>query len=139
MLVVTTPTEVWGFVSEAKKLGDRRKAVTDDPDNPAKHADLAQSLIDAGQYFPDPEALPSFDRLSLSALANGLVGSEILKIAAEIRALQRAGKSICNLTVGDFSSKEFPVPAELDRQVAALPTGEPRRVRPGRQWAFPPS
>ena len=50
VLLVTTATEVWGFVSEAKKLGDRRKAVEDDPDNPAKHADLAQSLIDAGQY-----------------------------------------------------------------------------------------
>ena len=53
VLVVTTATEVWGFVSEAKKLGDRRKAVEDDPDDPAKHADLAQSLIDAGLY---PEA-----------------------------------------------------------------------------------
>jgi outer membrane protein assembly factor BamB len=50
VLVVTTATEVWGFVSEAKKLGDRRKAANDDADNPAKRADLAQSLIDAGQY-----------------------------------------------------------------------------------------
>jgi hypothetical protein len=48
VLLVTTATEVWGYVSEAKKLADRRKAVNDDPENPAKHADLAQSLIDAG-------------------------------------------------------------------------------------------
>ena len=34
VLVVTTATEVWGYVSEAKKLGDRRKAVDADPDNP---------------------------------------------------------------------------------------------------------
>jgi outer membrane protein assembly factor BamB len=50
VLVVTTATEIWGFVSEAKKLGDRRKAVQDDPADPAKHADVAQSLIDAGQF-----------------------------------------------------------------------------------------
>ncbi|HEX3149800.1 MAG TPA: PQQ-binding-like beta-propeller repeat protein [Gemmataceae bacterium] len=50
VLLVTTATEVWGYVSEAKKLGDRRKAVGDDPNNPAKHADLTQSLIDAGLY-----------------------------------------------------------------------------------------
>jgi outer membrane protein assembly factor BamB len=50
VLVVTTATEIWGFASEANKLGDRRKAVQDDPADPAKHADLAQSLIDAGMF-----------------------------------------------------------------------------------------
>jgi outer membrane protein assembly factor BamB len=49
-LIVTTATEVWGFVSEAKKLGERRKAVGEEPDDPARHADLAQSLIDSGEY-----------------------------------------------------------------------------------------
>ena len=44
VLVVTTATEVWGFVSEAKKLGDRRKAVDADPVDPVKQAELAQSL-----------------------------------------------------------------------------------------------
>ncbi len=50
VLLVTTPTEVWGFVSEAKKLSDRRKAVEQEPGNPARHADLTQSLIDAELY-----------------------------------------------------------------------------------------
>jgi outer membrane protein assembly factor BamB len=50
VLLVSTATEVWGFVSEAKKLGGRRKAVEGDPADPTKHADLARSLIDAGQY-----------------------------------------------------------------------------------------
>ena len=50
VLLVTTATEVWGYVSEAKKLGDRRRAVEDGPDHPVLHADLAQSLIDAGEY-----------------------------------------------------------------------------------------
>jgi aspartate aminotransferase len=46
-------------------------------------------------------------------MARRLIGSEILKIAAEIRELVAAGDKVLNLTVGDFSSKEFPVPAEL--------------------------
>jgi PQQ-like domain len=50
VLLVTTATEVWGFVTEAKKLDDRRKAIEKEPDNPALHAELTQSLIDAGEY-----------------------------------------------------------------------------------------
>ncbi len=61
----------------------------------------------------------------LSQMARGLIGSEILKIAAEIRARQAAGAQICNLTVGDFSSKEFPIPkALLDGTLRALQAGE---------------
>jgi aspartate aminotransferase len=46
-------------------------------------------------------------------MARKLIGSEILKIAAEIRELAASGTQVLNLTVGDFSSKEFPIPAEL--------------------------
>jgi aspartate aminotransferase len=49
----------------------------------------------------------------LSTLARGVIGSEILKIAAEIRALKARGAAICNLTVGDFDPAYFPIPAEL--------------------------
>lgn len=49
VLLVTTATEVWGYVSEAKKLGARQKAVEANPDNPVLNAELAQSLIDAGR------------------------------------------------------------------------------------------
>ena len=49
----------------------------------------------------------------VSRAAESLRASQILRIAAEIRALTSAGKSICNLTVGDFSPREFPAPAEL--------------------------
>src|SRR3954462_12815545 len=49
----------------------------------------------------------------LSSLARGVVGSEILKIAAEIRGLKAKGASICNLTVGDFDPAYFPIPAAL--------------------------
>jgi aspartate aminotransferase len=49
----------------------------------------------------------------LSSLARGVVGSEILRIAAEIRALKARGAAICNLTVGDFDPAIFPIPDEL--------------------------
>lgn len=49
----------------------------------------------------------------LSALARGVIGSEILKIAAEIRGMKAKGTEVCNLTVGDFDPRYFPVPAEL--------------------------
>lgn len=49
----------------------------------------------------------------VSTMAAGLVGSEILKIAADIRELQRTGVEVCNLTVGDFDPKQFPIPDVL--------------------------
>jgi aspartate aminotransferase len=62
---------------------------------------------------------------SLSVRARGLVGSEILKIAAEIRELVKAGKPVCNLTVGDFNPKYFPIPAVLLEEIQkALAAGE---------------
>jgi aspartate aminotransferase len=58
-------------------------------------------------------------------MADGLAGSEILRIAAEIRALQAGGREVCNLTVGDFSPRQFPVPGGLVEGVArALAAGE---------------
>ena len=60
----------------------------------------------------------------LSSTARGVVGSEILKIAGEIRALKERGETICNLTVGDFDPLQFPIPAELlDWTRAALRDG----------------
>jgi aspartate aminotransferase len=61
---------------------------------------------------------------SLSELAKGVVGSEILKIAAQIRALKAQGAEICNLTVGDFDPTQFPIPEALLAGVqAALAAG----------------
>ena len=61
----------------------------------------------------------------VSAMADGLIGSEILKIAADIRAMIAAGYKICNLTVGDFSPAQFRIPKFLeDGIVAALRSGE---------------
>ncbi len=61
----------------------------------------------------------------LATMAAGLKGSEILKIAADIRAQMAAGVTICNLTVGDFDSKQFPIPDFLrDAITAAIKNGE---------------
>lgn len=61
----------------------------------------------------------------LSATADALVGSEILKIAGEIRALVADGREVCNLTVGDFNPAEFAIPPRLAAETeAALRAGE---------------
>ena len=65
------------------------------------------------------------EETGLSKLAQGLVGSEILRVAAEIRTLTEQGREICNLTVGDFSPREFRIPKKLEELVAAaLAAGE---------------
>lgn len=61
----------------------------------------------------------------LSTMADGLVGSEILKIAAAIRARLAQGEKVINLTVGDFASSQFPIPGALRQGIeAALEAGE---------------
>lgn len=61
---------------------------------------------------------------SLSELAKTARGSEILRIAAEIRARASAGQTICNLTIGDFDPSQFAIPAELrEGVVRALAAG----------------
>jgi aspartate aminotransferase len=81
-----------------------------------------QPPIDVASYLTDSEAIA---QRGLSEMALGLVGSEILKIAAEIRTMQAEGRSIVNLTVGDFSSTEFRIPERLERGIReALARGQ---------------
>ncbi|MEQ1832759.1 MAG: aminotransferase class I/II-fold pyridoxal phosphate-dependent enzyme [Candidatus Eisenbacteria bacterium] len=61
---------------------------------------------------------------SLSRFTQGLMGSEVLRIAGEVRAAIAAGRDICNFTVGDFDPREFPLPKKLAEGVkAALDAG----------------
>jgi aspartate aminotransferase len=70
-------------------------------------------------------APPGAPDLGLGRMASTLVGSEILRIAAEVRALQEQGRPVLNLTVGDFSPRQFRIPAELERGIArALAAGQ---------------
>ena len=52
-----------------------------------------------------------------SDMAEGLSGSEILKIASEIRMMVSQGQKVCNLTVGDFSPTEFRIPIFLEEAI----------------------
>jgi aspartate aminotransferase len=62
---------------------------------------------------------------TVGTMARGLIGSEILRISAEIRELVAQGKQVCNLTVGDFSPREFSIPTALGDAIAsALKAGE---------------
>ena len=57
--------------------------------------------------------------MTVSKLAQGLRGSEIIKIAGEINELKRQGQNIANLTIGDFDSNIYPIPAELKEGIIA--------------------
>jgi aspartate aminotransferase len=77
--------------------------------------------VDVSPFFQSPEKSDA----GLSTLARGVVGSEILRIAAEIRAMEAKGQAVCNLSIGDFESKYFPIPKELlDATCAALEAGQ---------------
>ena len=47
------------------------------------------------------------------AAADSVSPATVLRIAGEVRAAIAAGRTICNLTVGDFDPGQFPIPAEL--------------------------
>ena len=55
--------------------------------------------------------------MQLSKLADTLIGSEIVKLGGEIRALQRQGAKIYNFTVGDFDPNVFPIPTLLKDEI----------------------
>ena len=61
----------------------------------------------------------------LSNHACELSGSQILRVAAEVRAHAAEGHPTANLTVGDFAPAEFPIPQFLrDAIIDALKAGE---------------
>jgi aspartate aminotransferase len=54
---------------------------------------------------------------TLSKLAQTLIGSEIVKLGADIKEKIKQGNHIYNFTIGDFDSSIFPIPAELQQQI----------------------
>lgn len=84
--------------------------------------DTVRETQDVAHLANDPGPNP---RRRISNMAGGLVGSEILRIAGEIRAIVAEGRPVCDLTVGDFNPRHFPIPARLSEAVrAALEAGE---------------
>jgi len=85
-------------------------------------SDTVRATPDVASFAADPGPHP--DR-RLSTLAAGLLGSEILRIAAEIRARRARGERPCDLTVGDFDPRHFPIPDLLRAGIqGALERGE---------------
>lgn len=57
------------------------------------------------------------DAVTVSDLAENLVGSEIIKIAGEINARIAQGEPITNLTIGDFNPNIYPLPKALLNEI----------------------
>ncbi|PCJ89911.1 MAG: aminotransferase [Flavobacteriales bacterium] len=50
-------------------------------------------------------------------MAENLIGSEIIKLADEIKVRSNAGEQIYNFTIGDFDPNIFPIPEELKEEI----------------------
>ncbi|MCU0394366.1 MAG: aminotransferase class I/II-fold pyridoxal phosphate-dependent enzyme [Chitinophagaceae bacterium] len=57
------------------------------------------------------------DQVRMSALAEGMQGSEIVKLGNAIRERKRLGETIYNFTIGDFDPAEFPIPKGLEEEI----------------------
>ncbi len=55
--------------------------------------------------------------VKFSDLAEGIIGSEIIKLAAEVNEKIKQGEEIYNMTIGDFNPVYFPIPAELKQYI----------------------
>lgn len=53
----------------------------------------------------------------VAEMAENLIGSEIIKLAGEVKAKMDKGEKIYNLTIGDFNPKIFPIPVELKNEI----------------------
>ncbi len=52
-------------------------------------------------------------------MAETLIGSEIVRLGAEIKEKITQGKRIYNFTIGDFDSSIFPIPDKLEHEIIA--------------------
>ena len=53
----------------------------------------------------------------LSQLAETLIGSEIVRLGADIKEKIKKGEKIYNFTIGDFDSSIFPIPKKLEFEI----------------------
>jgi aspartate aminotransferase len=84
---------------------------------------MSSKVQDLSEFAAAPPTEGAAGRVS--TMASGLIGSEILKIAGDIRELVREGVEVCNLTVGDFDPRQFPIPNVLEQGICdALAAGQ---------------
>ena len=65
----------------------------------------------------DTSLMEPIINLQVSEMAENLVGSEIIKLAGEVKKKIKNGEKIYNLTIGDFNPSIFPIPAELKQAI----------------------
>ena len=70
--------------------------------------------------YPTGEEAARAAEAALTPTAHSMVGSRILKIAGQVKAMQAVDSDICNLTVGDFAPAEFPIPENLTARIEAM-------------------
>jgi aspartate aminotransferase len=79
--------------------------------------------ITISEHLPAP--MSGAATQALTPVMAGMRGSQILAIAGAVRQMVAEGRTVCNLTVGDFSPKEFPVPSALVEHIErALKDGQ---------------
>jgi aspartate aminotransferase len=77
--------------------------------------------VDLREWTEDAE----HGRELVNTMAAGMEGSAILEIAGHVRRLVAEGRTVTNLTIGDFDPKQFPIPPMLrDGIVAELAAGQ---------------
>lgn len=72
-------------------------------------------MIQLADHLPPADVLLP----ALNGVSAAMKGSMILGIAAEVRALAASGRTGCNLTVGDFDPRQFPIPDVLRDAITA--------------------
>jgi len=55
--------------------------------------------------------------LKVSTLAENMKGSEIIKLAGDVRKKINSGEKIFNYTIGDFDPSIFPIPKEFEEEI----------------------
>ncbi|MEJ7675060.1 MAG: hypothetical protein WKF59_20745 [Chitinophagaceae bacterium] len=53
----------------------------------------------------------------MSHLAETLIGSEIVRLGADIKEKINKGEKIYNFTIGDFDSSIFPIPKKFEHEI----------------------
>ena len=72
-------------------------------------------MTQLADFLPAADTTATYS--TLTAISKAMQGSLILQIAGEVRGLIANGQPVCNLTVGDFDAKQFPIPGALQEAV----------------------
>jgi aspartate aminotransferase len=75
--------------------------------------------INPQSLYPSGAAAQTAATAAFTDMAASMQGSRILGIAAQVEGMIAEGCDICNLTVGDFNPKHFPIPESLSAQIGA--------------------